>query len=61
MEKKCFIAPSKVNALISDTLTGSSIVFEDRTYLEVSRTPKGRRILKRLVNMDSTEKLVIYS
>jgi len=61
MIKKSFVSPSKVNALISDTLTGSSIVFEDRTYLEVSRTPKGRRILKRLVNMDSTEKLVIYS
>lgn len=61
MEKRYFISPSKANALISETMTGSSVIFEGRTYSEITRAPKGRRIMKKLVNLKDTLKLVIYS
>jgi hypothetical protein len=60
-KRSYFISPSKSNAMIDETMTGSHIVFEDRTYNEISRAPRGKRVLKRLTSVEGTEKLIIYT
>lgn len=56
-----YISPVKSNAMIDETMTGSSIVFEGRTYNQISRAPRGKRILQRLTSVEGTEKLIIYT
>lgn len=61
MVKTFYISPMRSNAMIDEIMTGSSIKVEGRTYHQLSRAPRGKRIMRRLVNMDESEKIVIYS
>jgi len=62
MEKLMFVPSTKVNAKISDTvITGQHITLEGLTYQMVSRRPLGRRVLRRLQNLSTNTKIVIYS
>jgi len=61
MVKTFYISPMRSNAMIDEIMTGSSIKVEGRTYHQLSRAPRGKRIMKRLINMDESEKIVIYS
>lgn len=51
----------KSNALIDETMTGNTIVVEDRTYAEISRAPRGKRLLRKLQNVEGTESIRIYT
>lgn len=48
------------NALIDETMTGKTIVVDGLTYAEVSRPPRGKRIIRKLTNLEGTEKIRIY-
>lgn len=61
MVKSYYISPMKANAMIEETMTGSTIEIDGRTYAEVSRAPRGKRIMRRLVKEDESEKITIYS
>ena len=60
MIKSYYISPMRANALIEETMTGQTILVEGRTYAELSRPPRGRRIIRKLQNIEGTEKLRIY-
>jgi hypothetical protein len=61
MEKHYFISPSKINAKITDTvITSSFITIGDYTYQELSRPPKGRRIIKKFTKEDNSVRFNIY-
>lgn len=47
--------------MIEDTMTGTTIVIDEKTYAEVSRAPRGRRVLRKLVKEDGSELIKIYS
>ncbi len=62
MEKKYYIARSRINARISDTvIDGEIISIEGITYQRLSRAPIGRSIKRRLRKTDETQRIVIYS
>lgn len=61
MVKSFYISPMRSNAMIDELMTGSSIKLEGRTYHQLSRAPRGKRIIKRLRSLDEKEKIVIYS
>ena len=61
MIKSYYISPLRANAMIEETMTGNTIVIGDYTYAEVSRAPRGRRVLRKLVKEDGTEQIKIYS
>ena len=61
MLKSFYISAMRSNAMIDDLMTGSSIKLEGRTYQQLSRAPRGKRIIKRLRSLDEREKIVIYS
>lgn len=62
MDKKFYILYSKINARISDSvMTGYHIKVDDLTYERVSRRPLGKRVVKRLLNTSTEEKLVLYA
>jgi hypothetical protein len=51
----------RMNSMISDTtIIGHHIVVEGLTYELVSRRPKNRRVLRKLVNTSGTEEITIY-
>lgn len=60
MIKSCYISPMRSNALIDETMTGKTIVVDGLTYAEVSRPPRGKRIIRKLTNLEGTEKIRIY-
>jgi hypothetical protein len=61
MVKSFYISAMRSNAIIDELMTGSSIKIEGRTFYELSRAPRGKRIFKRLRSLDEKEKIVIYS
>lgn len=61
MTKSYYISPMRANAMIEETMTGTTIVINERTYAEVSRAPRGRRVLRKLVKEDGSEQIKIYS
>lgn len=61
MKKSFYISSMRSNAMIDELMTGSSIKLEGRTYNQLIRAPRGKRILRRLMNMDESEKIVIYT
>jgi hypothetical protein len=61
MKKSLYISPMRSNAMIDELMTGSSIRVEGRTYHQLSRAPRGKRIMRRFINLDQSEKIVIYS
>lgn len=60
MIKSSYISPMRSNAMIEETMTGRTIVVDGMTYAEVSRPPRGKRIIKKLSNLEGTEKIRIY-
>lgn len=61
MIKTYYISPMKANAMIEETMTGNTITLDGYTYAEVSRAPRGRRVLRKLLKEDGTEQIRIYA
>lgn len=61
MVKSFYISAMRSNATIDELMTGSSIKLKGRTYFQLTRAPRGKRIIKRLRSLDEREKIVIYS
>ena len=61
MNKLYFIAPTKVNARISETvLTGFHITVNGLTFEQVSKRPFGKSLKQSLVNEAKQERILIY-
>lgn len=60
MAKSYYISPMRANAMIEETMTGKTIVIDEKTYAEVSRPPRGKRILRKLSSIEGDEKINIY-
>lgn len=62
MNKLFYVPATKINARIADTVVeGYPIIIDGYQYEKVSRAPRGRRILRKLLNVESQEQIVIYS
>lgn len=62
MEKSYYIARSRMNARIADTIIEDyPISIDGITYERVSRAPIGRSVQRRLRKTDETQRIVIYS
>lgn len=61
MIKSYYISPMRSNAMIDETMTGTSIVIEGKTYAELSRAPRGKRVIRKLSKEDGSEQIRIYS
>lgn len=61
MVKSYYISPMRSNAMIDETMTGTTIEIEGRTFAEISRAPRGKRVLRKLVKEDGTEQIRIYT
>jgi len=61
MEKSYYISPMRSNAMIDETMTGTTIVIEGKTYAELSRAPRGKRVIRKLSKEDGSEQIRIYS
>ena len=62
MNKLFFVPSTKINARIADTvITGQHITVEGLTYQMVSRRPQGRRVLRKLQNLDTNTQITIYA
>jgi hypothetical protein len=51
----------KANAMIEETMTGNTITLDGYTYAEISRAPRGRRVLRKLSKEDGSEQIKIYA
>ena len=60
MIKSFYISPMRSNAMIDETMTGSTIKIDGLTYAEVSRAPRGKRIIRKLSKEDGSEQIKIY-
>lgn len=47
--------------MIDETMTGTTVVIEGKTYAELSRAPRGKRVVRRLMKQDGTQQIRIYS
>ena len=62
MTKLFFVPSTKINARIADTvITGQHITMNGLTYQMVSKRPQGRRVLRKLQNLNTETKITIYS
>ena len=62
MNKLFFVPSTKINAKIADTIiTGQHITVEGLTYQMVSKRPQGRRVLRKLQNLNTNTQITIYS
>lgn len=61
MTKSYYISPMRSNAMIDETMTGTTVVIEGKTYAELSRAPRGKRVVRRLMKQDGTQQIRIYS
>jgi|TARA_B110000305_G_C19437855_1_gene640038 hypothetical protein len=62
MEKLFFVTSTKINARIADTvIDGKHINVEGLTYQRVSKRPQGRRVLRKLQNLDTNTQITIYA
>lgn len=62
MEKAYYIARSRMNARIAETvIDGDPISLNGITYERVSKAPAGRQVARRLRAIDETKRVVIYS
>jgi len=61
MIKSYFIAPTKINARISETvIPGYHIKVEGLTFEQVSKRPFGKSLKRALVNESKQERFLIY-
>jgi len=62
MTKLFFVPSTKINARIADTvITGQHINIAGLTYQMVSKRPQGRRVLRKLQNLNTNTQITIYS
>lgn len=62
MNKLFFVPSTKINARIADTvITGQHINIAGLTYQMVSKRPQGRRVLRKLQNLNTNTQITIYS
>ena len=62
MVKSYYIARSRMNARIADTvIQNDSISIDGITYEKVSKAPIGRSVQRRLRKTDESQRIVIYS
>jgi len=62
MNKLFFVPSTKINARIAETvITGQHITIEGLTYQMVSKRPQGRRVLRKLQNLDTNTQITIYA
>jgi len=62
MNKLFFVPSTKINARIAETvITGQHITIEGLTYQMVSKRPQGRRVLRKLQNLNTNTQITIYS
>lgn len=62
MNKLFFVPSTKINARIAETvMSGQHITIEGLTYQMVSRRPQGRRVLRKLQNLDTNTQITIYA
>lgn len=60
MIKSFYISPMRSNAMIDETMTGITIKIDGLTYAEVSRAPRGKRVIRKLSKVDGSEQIKIY-
>ena len=61
MTKLFYISSMRMNSIISDTVvTGHHISVDGLTYELVTRRPKNKRVLRKLVNISKQEHITIY-
>ena len=62
MNKLFFVPSTKINARIAETvITGQHINIAGLTYQMVSKRPQGRRVLRKLQNLNTNTQITIYS
>lgn len=62
MNKLFFVPSTKINARIADTvIPGNHITVEGLTYQMVSKRPQGRRVLRKLQNLNTNTQITIYA
>ena len=62
MNKEYYIAKSRMNARIADTvIDGVHINIDGMTYERVSKAPIGRRPVQRLLNETTNTRITIYA
>ena len=61
MEERFFITKSGLTPKIASTvLEGETIRYEDKTYIELSKKPRGKSILSCLRNLENQSRILIY-
>ena len=61
MQKTYYISSMKMNSLIAETVVpGHHIVVEGFTYELISRRPKNRRVIRKLLSTSKQEHITIY-
>lgn len=61
MNKEYYIAKSRMNARIADTvIDGVHITIDGIIYERITKAPAGRRALRRLQNLDTSTRITIY-
>lgn len=62
MSKLFYISPMRLNAAIAETvISGHHIKIGEYTYVRLTRAPRGKRIIRKLSNLENSERIVIYS
>lgn len=62
MIKEYYIAQSRMNARIADTvLPGVHINMDGISYERITKAPAGRRAVQRLINEDTNTRITIYA
>lgn len=61
MKKSFYVTATRINEKIEDSVQyGHHIVIAGYTYERISKRPVGRRVVRRLFNQLTNEKIVIY-
>jgi chorismate-pyruvate lyase len=61
MKKSYYIHSGKISSRIADSvIPGNHITVEGITYQKLTKRPLGRSAVRNLVNIDSTEKLILF-
>jgi len=61
MQKLYFIAPTRINARISETvIPGYHIKIDGLTFEQVSKRPSGKSLQQSLINENTQERILIY-
>lgn len=62
MEESYFIRATKVNARVAElVIEGNHITIDGYKFEKLERKPRGRSVERRLQNLDTQERFIIYS